>query len=671
VQPIRDKFPEPGTKSGDAAPQGADEMAGTAAAEQKSLATQTRAMVENAPINIMVVDLDLKIQYLNPESIRTLKTLQHLLPVKVEDMVGCSVDVFHSDPKRIRVILASDQNLPHRARIQLGPEKLDLLATALYDEQRNFVGIMQTWSVATEKARLEVIAADQARRCESFARSRANIEYSVDGTIECANDLFLKLIGYTWEEVKGGNHAMFVEEEEQQGAKYKEFWATLIRGVPQTGEFKRLGKGGRELWVASTYYPIADLEGKVYRLHQFLSDVTEQKLRNADVAGQVEAINRSQPVSHYAMDGTILDLNQHFEQLLGYRRAELVGKHVSMFVDQATRESADYKAMSRELWAKLNRGEYHTGEARRATKDGKEIWIQFSYNPILDLNGKPFKVVNYITDITQRRKIAEAVAQISEGLASASEDLTATGQQMSTNAQETLAQTNMLSAGAEQVNSNLQAMAAGSEEMGSSIREIARNTHDSAKVATGAVMIADEANRIVSKLGTSSTAIGQVIKVITSIAQQTNLLALNATIEAARAGEAGKGFAVVAHEVKELAKKTAEATEDISRKIEAIQGETKSAVAAITQISEIIKQVNEISSAIATAVEEQSATTAEMTRTAGEAARGSSEIARNIGGVAEAAQITTRGAIDSLKAAQSFSKMSTDLRKLLHQMNTN
>jgi len=645
-------------------------MAETAAARQESVAMQTRAMVESAPINIMVVDRDLKIQYLNPESIRTLKTLQHLLPVKVEDMLGCSIDVFHTDPQRIRVILASDKNLPHKARIQLGPEKLDLLAVALYDQQRNFIGTMQTWSVATEKARLEEIAADQARWSESLVRSRPNIEYSADGTISCANDLFLKLMSYTLEEIKGRNHNIFVEEAEQRSVKYQEFWAALVRGVPQTGEFKRLGKGGKELWLSSTYYPIANLEGKVYRFHQFASDVTAQKLRNADFNGQVEAINRAQPVSHYAMDGTILDLNDHFEKLLGYSRSEMLGRHVSIFVDHATRESADYKAASRALWAKLNRGEYQTGEARRTTKDGGEIWIQFSYNPILDLNGRPFKVVNYFTDITQRKKAAEAVAQISEGLASASEELTATSQQMSANAEETSAQTNVVSTGAQQVHKNLQTVATGTQEMGANIQEIARNAHESAKVATGAVKVADETNRIVSKLGTSSTAIGEVIKVITSIAQQTNLLALNATIEAARAGEAGKGFAVVAHEVKELAKKTAAATEDISRKIEAIQGDANGAVAAISQISEIIKQVNEISNAIATAVEEQNATTAEMTRNVGEAARGSAQITRNISGVAEAAQITARGADDSLKAAQSLSKMSADLRELLRTFGT-
>ena len=211
----------------------------------------------------------------------------------------------------------------------------------------------------------------------------------------------------------------------------------------------------------------------------------------------------------------------------------------------------------------------------------------------------------------------ESIAENAQALSSASEELTATSQQMSANAEETSAQAGVVSASAEQVNKNLQTVATGTEEMSASIKEIAKNAHESAKVATGAVKVAEDTTQIVSKLGDSSTEIGQVIKVITSIAQQTNLLALNATIEAARAGEAGKGFAVVANEVKELAKQTAKATEDISRKIEAIQGDTKNAVSAISQISGVIKQVNDISNTIATAVEEQNATTNEMARNVG------------------------------------------------------
>lgn len=264
-------------------------------------------------------------------------------------------------------------------------------------------------------------------------------------------------------------------------------------------------------------------------------------------------------------------------------------------------------------------------------------------------------------------EMIQSIASTAEQVAVASEELSSTSQQITANSEETSTQAQVVSSASEQVNKNLQTVATGSEEMSASIKEIAKNAHESASVATGAVKVAEETNQIVGKLGESSTEIGQVIKVITSIAQQTNLLALNATIEAARAGEAGKGFAVVANEVKELAKQTAKATEDISRKIEAIQGDTKGAVGAISQIGDVIKQVNDISNTIATAVEEQNATTNEMARNVGEAARGSSEIAKNIAGVAEAAQNTAHGAGDSHKAAQTLAEMSTKLRELVSQ----
>jgi methyl-accepting chemotaxis protein len=265
------------------------------------------------------------------------------------------------------------------------------------------------------------------------------------------------------------------------------------------------------------------------------------------------------------------------------------------------------------------------------------------------------------------REVIQSIAGTADQVASASEELSSTSQQITANSEETSTQAQVVSSASEQVNKNLQTVATGSEEMSASIKEIAKNAHESAKVATGAVKVAEETNQVVGKLGDSSTEIGQVIKVITSIAQQTNLLALNATIEAARAGEAGKGFAVVANEVKELAKQTAKATEDISRKIEAIQGDTKNAVGAIGQISEVIKQVNDISNTIATAVEEQNATTNEMARNVGEAAKASSEISNNISGVAGAAQNTAQSANESAKAAHSLAEMSGKLRELVAQ----
>jgi methyl-accepting chemotaxis protein len=267
--------------------------------------------------------------------------------------------------------------------------------------------------------------------------------------------------------------------------------------------------------------------------------------------------------------------------------------------------------------------------------------------------------------------IITQIAQTAEQVAGASHELNTTSQQITANSEETSAQANVVSMAAQNVSQNLQTVSTGAEEMGASIREIAKNAAEAAKIAMAAVKIAQTTTVTVAKLGDSSTEIGQVIKVITSIAQQTKLLALNATIEAARAGDAGKGFAVVANEVKELAKETAKATEDISRKIEAIQGDTKAAVDAIASISTVIHQINDISNTIATAVEQQNATTNEMARNVSEAAQGSSEITSNISGVAQAAESTSQGASDTQKAAQQLVETSNELRRLVEQFKIN
>lgn len=268
-------------------------------------------------------------------------------------------------------------------------------------------------------------------------------------------------------------------------------------------------------------------------------------------------------------------------------------------------------------------------------------------------------------------EVIQSIAGSALQVGSASEELNTTSQQITANSEETSAQADVVSKAAQAVSQNLQTVATGAEEMGASIKEIAKNATEAAKVATSAVKVAEATTATVSKLGESSSEIGKVIKVITSIAQQTNLLALNATIEAARAGEAGKGFAVVANEVKELAKETAKATEDISNKIEAIQSDTKAAVDAIASISGVINQINEISGTIATAVEEQNATTNEMSRNVTEAAQASGEITSNIAGVAEAAQSTTRGATDTQKASQQLVETSAQLRRLVEQFKIN
>ena len=566
------------------------------------------------------------------------------------------------------------------------------------------------------KAELEaqkIQNADYQGQLEAISKAQAVIEFDMDGTIRTANHNFLSVMGYKLDEIRGQHHSIFAEASLANSRDYSDFWAALNRGEYQSGQYKRVGKGGQEVWIQASYNPIIGPDGKPFKVVKYATDITQSVIESADFKGQLEAIGKAQAVIEFEMDGTIRTANQNFLSALGYTLNEIKGKHHSMFAEPELASSREYA----DFWAALGRGEYQAGQYKRLGKGGKEVWIQASYNPIIGPNGEPFKVVKYASDVTEEvvgklrlqksvetilqaveaaksgdlthdisvsgedaigkmangmkgffENLRSIIAQIDENaqmLAAASEQLSAVSDQMGENASETSSQANVVASSAEEVNSNVQTVAAGAEELSASIQQVANNTGEAARVANEAVETAQTTNKTVAKLGESSIEIGNVIKVITSIAQQTNLLALNATIEAARAGEAGKGFAVVANEVKELAKQTAQATEDISQKIEAIQADTQGAVQAIDQIGDIIGRIDEIQGEIAGAVEEQSTTTSEIARNVNEAAKGSAEIAENIAQVAIAAESTASGASDSKNATMELARMASTLRSIV------
>ncbi|MET0444560.1 MAG: PAS domain-containing methyl-accepting chemotaxis protein [Pseudorhodoplanes sp.] len=426
---------------------------------------------------------------------------------------------------------------------------------------------------------------EDSGKVAAIERSQAMIEFDLDGTIVSANQIFLDAMGYTLDEVRGKHHSMFVMPADRESAAYRAFWASLNRGEYQAAEYKRVGKGGKEVWILATYNPILDERGVPIKIIKFASDVTDQKLRTANFSGQIEAIGKSQAVIEFNLDGIVLNANENFLSVMGYALSEIQGKHHSMFVTADERSGDAYQA----FWTSLRRGDYQTAEYQRIGKNGKQVWIQASYNPILDLNGAPYKVVKYASDVT-----AQVIARMKS----------------------------------ERVRGMMESVAAGAEELNASVREISdamTKSRDTAMSAVGKVELADgQAQR----LSAAAQAMSGIVELIGNITGQINLLALNATIESARAGEAGRGFAVVASEVKNLATQARQATDRISGEIGSLNGISSDVVDALNAIKSEIQNVSEYVTATAAAVEQQSVVTSEMSSSMQRAAEEAASIGR-------------------------------------------
>jgi methyl-accepting chemotaxis protein len=535
-------------------------------------------------------------------------------------------------------------------------------------------------------------------------RSMAMIEMSIDGEILSFNENFQKTVGYSLDEVKGKHHSTFVDLQYQQSPDYRMFWDKLKRGEFDRGQYKRVAKGGKIIWLEASYNPILDARGKPIKIVKFATDITEQKIRGTDLAGQVDAISKSQAVIEFTLDGVVLNANQNFLSTLGYDLHEIKDRHHSMFVDPQERQSEDY----RQFWERLKRGDFFAGQFRRIGKGGREIFIQASYNPIFDPEGRPYKVVKFAADVTEQVKASRIEKVVREILAvvdaAKDKDLTArvatdegtadvrklcTGvndlldtlasliEAVRVAAQESVTASTAINEGSrdlatrtEQQAASLEETAATTEELAASVKNTAQSSRQVTVDAEEARSVAEEGGRAVgeavdamTRIESASSKISEITSVIEEIAFQTNLLALNAAVEAARAGDAGKGFAVVAAEVRTLAQRSSQAAKDIG-------GLISSSTTEVSQGVRLVRDAGSTLGRIVQAAGRVAGTVTEISTAAAEQAHGIDEMSQTVAHMDEMTQQNAALAEETSASAESLYRQIGDLNALVGEYRT-
>ena len=535
-------------------------------------------------------------------------------------------------------------------------------------------------------------------------RVQAVIEFDLEGIILHANENFLRVLGYSLSEVQGRHHSMFCEPEFAASPAYKQFWIRLAAGEYEHGEYKRVAKDGREIWINASYNPVMDADGKPYKIIKFATDITANRLRNAEYEGKVSAISKAQAVIEFDMQGHVLNANENFLDVMGYFMDDIKGEHHRMFVDPDYAASADYKR----FWQKLNRGEFDAGRYKRIGNNKKTIWIQATYNPIMDLNGNPYKIVKYATDITAQVELEESVTakakadgdkiarlldsveraasgdltskvtiegdepldHLAEGISKMITDLrrvisdvvmSASGL---ADASTTIAErSNGVAVGTQALGATVEEMNASIDGLTSSINTIAGNTSDADAMAKSTQYEAEVGAKAVAKsieamdlINRSSEDIGEIVKVISDIANQTNMLAFNAAIEAARAGEHGLGFSVVADEVRKLAERSSQATKEISKLI-------NESVKRVSAGSEISRQASDAFDKILVGVVKTTNAISDISKATNEQLLTAREVSTAVQYIAEEAEKSAAACDSIARSTEGLNQRAGDLNK--------